>query len=186
MTLVSPASGVVLDVSAAPGEFSKSLESANPLITVADLNTVWIVGDVYEKDVAKVGQGKQVTVTLQAYPGQQWTGHIDSLSGALDPTTRTLKVRVALPNPDQRLKPEMFGTIRVEAGAHQALVVPAAAIIREGNRTMVFVKSAGRPEQRTVTVGQTVDGIVEILTGLRAGDEVAAEGAELLKGGPTE
>ena len=104
--MVSPASGVVLDVSAAPGEFSKSLESANPLITVADLNTVWVVGDVYEKDVAKVGQGKQVTVTLQAYPGQQWTGHIDSLSGALDPTTRTLKVRVALPNPDQRLKPD--------------------------------------------------------------------------------
>ncbi|PYV20934.1 MAG: hypothetical protein DMG24_21145 [Acidobacteria bacterium] len=97
-----------------------------------------------------------------------------------------MKVRVALPNPDQRLKPEMFGTIRVEAGAHQALVVPAAAIIREGNRTMVFVKSAGRPEQRTVTVGQTVDGIVEIRTGLRAGDEVAAEGAKLLKGGPTD
>jgi membrane fusion protein, heavy metal efflux system len=186
VTLASPASGVVLDVSAAPGEFSKSLESANPLVTVADLNTVWIVGDAYEKDVAKVGRGKQATVTLQAYPGQQWTGHIDSLSGALDPTTRTLKVRVALPNPDQRLKPEMFGTIHVKAGSHQALVVPAAAIIREGNTTVVFVKNAGKPEQRLVTVGQTIDGTVEILTGVRAGDEVAADGAELLKGGPTE
>jgi membrane fusion protein, heavy metal efflux system len=128
----------------------------------------------------------QATVTLQAYPGQQWTGHIDSLSGALDPTTRTLKVRVALPNPDQRLKPEMFGTIHVKAGSHQALVVPAAAIIREGNTTVVFVKNAGKPEQRLVTVGQTIDGTVEILTGVRAGDEVAADGAELLKGGPTE
>ncbi len=186
VTLISPGSGVVLDVSAAPGEFSKSLESANPLITVADLSTVWIVGDVYEKDVAKVGRGKQVTVTLQAYPGRQWSGRIDSLAGALDPTTRTLKVRVALPNLDQRLKPEMFGTIHVKAGTHQALVVPAAAIIHEGNATIAFVKNAGRPEQRTVTVGQTVDGNVEILTGLRAGDEVAADGAELLKGGPTE
>jgi cobalt-zinc-cadmium efflux system membrane fusion protein len=186
VTLTSPASGVVLDVSAAPGEFSKSLESANPLITIADLSTVWIIGDVYERDVAKVGRGKPVTVTLQAYPGQQWTGHIDSLSGALDPTTRTLKVRVALPNPDQRLKPEMFADIHVKAGTHQALVVPAAAIIREGNAATVFVKNVGKPEQRTVTVGQTIDGSVEILSGLHAGDEVAADGAELLKGGPSE
>ena len=186
VTLVSPATGVVLDVSAAPGEFSKSLESSNPLITVADLNTVWIVGDVYEKDIAKVGRGKQATVTLQAYPGRQWTGHIASLAGALDPTSRTLKVRVVLPNADQRLKPEMFGTIHVKASTHQALVVPAAAIIREGNATIAFVKNAGNLEQRTVTIGQTVDGNVEILTGLRAGDEVAADGAELLKGRPTE
>jgi membrane fusion protein, heavy metal efflux system len=186
VTLVSPASGVVLDVSAAPGEFSKSLESANPLITVADLNTVWIVGDVYEKDVSNVGRGKQVTVTLQAYPGQQWSGRIDSLSGVLDPATRTLKVRVALPNPDQRLKPEMFGTIHVKAGTRHALVVPTVAIIHEGNVATVFVKNAGKPERRVVTVGQTVDGNVEILAGLRPGDEVAADGAELLKGGATE
>ena len=186
VSLTSPASGVVLDVSAAPGEFSKSLESANPLITIADLSTVWIMGDVYERDVAKVGRGKQVTVTLQAYPGQQWSGHIDSLSGTLDPTTRTLKVRVALPNPDHQLKPEMFGDIHVKAGTHQVLVVPAAAIIREGNTATVFVKNAAKPEQRTVTVGQTVDGSVEIRSGLHAGDEVAADGAELLKGGPSE
>jgi cobalt-zinc-cadmium efflux system membrane fusion protein len=95
-------------------------------------------------------------------------------------------VRVALANPDQRLKPEMFGTVHVKAGGYQALIVPAAAIIREGNTATVFVKNAGKPEQHTVTVGQTVDGNVEILTGLRADDEVAADGAELLKGGPTE
>jgi cobalt-zinc-cadmium efflux system membrane fusion protein len=186
VTLVSPAGGVVLDVSAAPGEYSKSLESANPLITIADLKTVWIVGDLYEKDIAKVKRGTAVTITLQAYPGQQWSGHIDSLSGALDPATRTLKVRVALPNSDQRLKPEMFGSIHVRAGVHQALVVPAPAVIREGNTTTVFVRNAGKPEQRAVAVGQTVDGNVEILRGLSVGDEVAAAGAELLKGGPSE
>ena len=180
--LIAPANGVVLDVSAAAGEFSKSLESANPLITIADLNVVWIVGDVYEKDVAKVQRGRQVTITLQAYPDKAWSGHIDSISGALDPATRTLKVRVALPNPGQQLKPEMFGTIHVRAGMHQALVVPVAAIIREGNATTVFLNHAGKPEQRMVTVGQTVDGNVEIVNGLRAGDEVAVEGAELLKG----
>lgn len=186
VTLIAPASGVVLDVSAAAGEFSKSLESANPLITIADLATIWIIGDVYEKDVAKLNRGKQVTITLTAYPDKQWNGHIESISGALDPTSRTLKVRVALPNTDERIKPEMFGTIHVKAGTHQALVVPAAAIVREGGTTTAFVNVGGKPEQRTVTTGQTIDGNVEITGGLRAGDEVAAEGAELLKGGPTE
>src|SRR5262249_44635491 len=87
VSLVAPAHGVVLDVSAAPGEFSKSLESASPLITIADLDTVWIVGDLYEKDATKVELGKPVTVTLQAYQGQLWSGRIVSVSGALDHTT---------------------------------------------------------------------------------------------------
>lgn len=186
VALLAPASGIVLDVSAAAGEFSKSLESANPLITIADLNTIWIIGDVYEKDVAKLNRGKQVNVTLAAYPDKAWNGRIESISGALDPTSRTLKVRVALPNADERIKPEMFGTIHVRAGAHHALVVPAAAIVREGSTTTAFVNVSGKPEQRTVTTGQTIDGNVEITSGLQAGDEVAAEGAELLKGGPTE
>jgi cobalt-zinc-cadmium efflux system membrane fusion protein len=186
LALVSPGNGVVLDVSAAPGEFSKSLESANPLITVADLNTVWMLGDVYEKDISNVSRGKQVTVTLEAYPGDKWSGHIDAVSGALDPTTRTLKVRVSLANPEQRLKPEMFGAIHVNTGTHQAVVVPEAAIIREGNTTTVFVRSNGKPVQRTVSIGQTIDGNTEILKGLSVGDEVAAQGAELLKGGPNE
>lgn len=184
--LIAPADGVVLDVSAAAGEFSKSLESANPLITIANLSSIWIVGDVYEKDVAKVERGKQVTITLQAYPDQRWNGKISAISGALDPTTRTLKARVALANGDQRIKPEMYGTIHVSTGTHEALAVPAAAIIREGNTTTVFVNNNGKPEQRTVTIGQTVDGHVEILSGLQAGDEVAADGAELLKGAPNQ
>ena len=89
-------------------------------------------------------------------------------------------------NSDQRFKPEMFGTIHVEAGLHSALVVPAAAIIRENDTTAVFVRNVDKPQQRAVTVGQSVDGSVEILSGLRAGDEVVAEGAELLRGGTSE
>jgi cobalt-zinc-cadmium efflux system membrane fusion protein len=186
LMLAAPADGIVLEVSAAPGEFSKSLDSANPLVTIANLNTVWMVGDVYERDITKVALGKHAAVSLEAYPSQQWSGHVDSVSGALDPVTRTLKVRVSLRNSDQRLKPEMFGTIHVIAGAHDVLVVPLAAIVREGNVATVFVKNSGKPEQRAVTIGQTVDGKVEVLAGLRAGDEVAAEGAELLKGGTSE
>ena len=186
VSLVAPAPGIVLDVSAAPGEFSKSLESANPLITMADLDTVWVLGDVYEKDAAKLSVGKPVTITLQAYDGQQWSGRIDSISGALDPTTRTLKVRIALPNRKQLLKPEMFATVHVRIGSHQAVVVPAAAVIREGDATAVFAKQGDKPQERAVRLGQSIDGVVEVLSGLRPGDEVAAQGAELLKGGPSE
>lgn len=124
-----------------------------------------------------------MVVTIQAYSDHQWQGTIGPISGALDPVTRTLKVRVAIANPDLRLRPEMFGSIKVKVGNREALVVPAASIIREGNNATVFVKNAGKPEQRQVTVGQTVDGMVEITDGLHEGDEIAADGAELLKGG---
>ena len=184
--LLSPGRGVVLTVNAAPGEFSRSLETADPLVTLADLSTVWIVGDVYEKDIAKVQSGKQVGVTIDAYPGRQWSGRIESLSGALDPTTRTLRVRVSLTNADQKLKPEMFATIRAEIGTHTALVVPSSAIIHEGQKTTVFVDSNGKPEQRSVTTGQDIDGRVEIISGLQAGQQVAADGAELLTGGASQ
>ena len=83
--LFPPCSGVVLTVSAAPGELSKSLDNADPLLTIADLSTVWIVGDVFEKDVAEVQPGTKATVTVDAFPGEVWAGRIDSVSGALDP-----------------------------------------------------------------------------------------------------
>lgn len=181
--LMSPARGIVLTVSAAPGEFSKSLDNADPLITIADLSTIWVVGDVYEKDISKVEPGKPVSVTFDAYPGQQWSGHIESLSGALDPATRTLKVRVALQNVNQRLKPEMFATIHVSIGKHNAIVVPSSAVIHEGQTTTVFVANNGKSEQRSVTIGQAVDGKVEITSGLQVGQQIAVDGAELLTGG---
>ena len=186
VSLVSPASGVVLNVSAAPGELSRSLETSDPLTTIADLATVWVVGDVYEKDIAKIERGKPVTITCDAYPGQQWTGRVDSLFGAIDPATRTLKLRIALNNSNQRLKPEMFATIHVKVGTHKATVVPTTAIIHEGQTTSVFVETGGKPEQRNVTTGETVDGEVEIVSGLQPGLRVAADGAELLTGGPNE
>ena len=184
--LRSPGRGIVLTVSAAPGEFSKSLDNADPLMTIADLSTVWIVGDVFEKDIAKVQPGTRVTVTVDAFPAQKWQGRIGSVSGALDPTTRTLKARVALPNPGDKLKPEMFAAIHVDTGTHNAIVVPSAAVIHQGQNTVVFIDNNGRPEQKNVTTGQTLDGKVEITSGLEPGQRVAANGAELLTGGASQ
>ena len=184
--LRSPGRGVVLSVSVAPGEFSKSLDNADPLMTIADLSTVWIVGDVFEKDIAKVQPGTQVTVTVDAFPGQKWAGRISSVSGALDPATRTLKARVALPNPGDKLKPEMFAAIHVDIGKHNAIVVPSSAVIHQGQNTVLFIDNNGRPEQKNVTTGQAVDGKVEITSGLEDGQRVAANGAELLTGGNSQ
>jgi cobalt-zinc-cadmium efflux system membrane fusion protein len=184
--LLSPAHGIVLSVNAAPGELSKSLDNADPLINIADLSTVWIVGDVFEKDIAKVQPGTRATVTIDAFPGQQWSGRIDSVSGALDPATRTLKVRVALPNPGGKLKPEMFAEIHVAVGSHKAVVVPAPAVIHDGQNTIVFVNNNGKPEQQNVTTGQAVDGTVEITSGIQKGQQVAVNGAELLTGGASQ
>jgi len=182
--LRAPISGAVLDVSAAPGEFSKSLDSANPLLTIANLASVWALADVYEKDVAKLRVGKPVVVEVAAYPGRRWSGKISSISDALDPTTRTLKVRVVLPNSAGALKPEMFCSVHVDTGSRQAMLVPANAVIHEGDRTTVFVEKNNKPEQQNVTVGATAGEQVEVLSGLQPGDRVAAQGAELLKGAP--
>lgn len=184
--LLSPSRGVVLTVGASQGELSKSLDNADPLITIADLSTVWVVGDLFEKDIAKVQPGTKVNVTVDAFPGQQWSGKISSVSGTLDPVTRTMKVRVALNNTGEKLKPEMFGTIHVDVGTHKAIVVPTSAVIHEGQNAVVYVELDGKPEQHNVNLGQAMDGTVEIQSGLQPGQRVAVNGAELLTGGASQ
>ncbi len=184
--LLAPGRGIVLSVGAAAGEFSKSLDNSDPLMTIADLSSVWVVGDVFEKDIAKVQPGTPVKVTMDAFPGQQWAGMIDSIAGGLDPVTRTLKVRVALKNPGDRMKPEMFATIHLGLGRHTAVMVPSSAVIHEGQNTVVLVDNEGKPEKRNVTTGQAVDGKVEITSGLQTGQKVAGNGAELLSGGTSQ
>ena len=184
--LLSPSKGIVLSVDGAAGEFSKSLDQAEPLVTIADLSTIWVVGDVFEQDIAKIQPGTKVTITADAFPGKQWTGHIDSIAGALDPATRTLKVRTALQNPENKLKPEMFAAIHVDVGEHQAVCIPATAVIHQGQNTIVYVEDNGRPAQRNVEIGQALDGKIEITSGLHAGENVAVNGAELLTGGSSQ
>ncbi len=185
--LPSPTDGVVLDVAAAPGEFAKSLESSTALLTIANLDPIWVMGDAYEKDVSKLSLGKIVIVRLPAYPGQEWKARIAAISDALDPATRTLKIRVSLPNPKRMLKPEMFASIHVETGSHQGVLVPATAVIREGDSAFVYVQEAGgKVARRPVQLGANLNGNIEIVAGLRAGESVAGEGVELLRGSEQE
>lgn len=183
VVVTAPRSGIVTDLGAAPGEYAKSLDNSSPLCTIADLTSVWAVGDVYEKDLASVKIGDPADVTVSAYPGDTRRGRVTAISSTVDTTTRTLKVRVELANPGLRLKPVMFAVIRVERAVRPVVVVPGAAVLREGPSAFVFVqRSPGHFERRVVTLGRDTDHAqVEVTSGLAPGETVVVEGAELLR-----
>jgi membrane fusion protein, heavy metal efflux system len=183
----APRSGVVVDLGAAPGEYAKSLDNANPLCTIADLTTVWATGDVYEKDLASIRTGDSAEVTPNAYPGERRRGWITAIASTVDTMTRTLKVRVVLANPGLRLKPDMFATIRVVRAMRSAVVVPQSAVVREGTSAYLFVRTApGHFERRDVTLGRdTQRSQVEVTSGLTPGDTIVVEGTELVRAAAT-
>jgi len=182
LRVAAPRSGIVLDIGAAPGEFSKSLDAPLPLCTVADISEIWALGEIYEKDLTTVKSGEPAEVTLNAYPEQHWSGRVGVVSDAVDPITRTLRIRVVLNNPQVRIKPAMFGRIRVLRSSAQGILVPAAAVIREGTDAYVFVARAnGHYERRKVQIGRAFDDSLEIASGLSAGDTIVSQGALLLR-----
>lgn len=183
LRVVAPRSGIVLEIGATQGEYSNALSAPQPLCTIADLSTVWAVGDMYEKDLTAARPGEPAQVTLDAYPEQKWSGRVSAVSDAVDPNTRTLHVRVILANPHTRLKPGMFGTIRLLRSTTRAIVVPSVAVIRRGSMAYVFVvQGQGRYQRRNVTLGRTLGPSVEIENGVTAGDAVVIQGALLLRG----
>ena len=183
LVITAPRSGVVTDLGAAPGEYAKSLDNAAPLCTIADLGTIWAVGDVYERDLASLRIGDSADVVANAYPDERRRGRIAAIASTVDTTTRTLKVRVVLANPGLRLKPDMFATIRVVRALRHAIVVPQAAVVREGTAAYVFVEVAPQHyRRRAVTLGPDTDrSRVEVISGLAPGDVLVTAGAELLR-----
>ncbi len=180
--VIAPRAGIVLDVGAAPGEFSKSLDAPAPICTIADLSTIWAVGDIYERDMASLKPGTPVQVTVSAYADEKLSGRVAAISGSLDPVTRTQKLRVVLANPGERLKPEMFASIRLLRSTATGIVIPTSAVLREGAAAYVFVQKApSHFERRQVTPGRATDGEVTIFSGLNPGETIVAEGALLLR-----
>ena len=179
----APRSGIVLEIGAAAGELSKSLDNASSIATIADLSSVWIVGDLYEKDLSFATRGTRAKITIAALPDKNWSGVISNVSDVLDPNTRTLKARVVLPNPQHILKPEMFATIHLVGRKQELMTVPTTAVLHEGSDTFVMVKKAdGTYEKRTVIIANTTADKTEIASGLRPGETIVTSGAELLRG----
>ncbi len=182
LKVLAPRSGVVLDVGAATGELSKSLDAPQPLCTIADLSTIWVEGEIQEQDLKGLKSGAAAQITITAYPEEKWAGRVSVVGDAVDPTTRTLKVRVELANTQLRLKPDMFATVRLLRSSSQGLLIPATAVDREGQKAYAFVGTGNnRFERREVVLGRTLDDNVEIVSGLTAGATIVSEGSVLLR-----
>ena len=177
-----PIGGVVLDVGTGPGELQRSLDNATAIATIADIDSVWIVGDLYPRDQAAVHIGQPAAIAVNGYPGLTLRGAINNVSDAVDPTSLTLKVRVVLPNPGHRLKPDMYATMTLTGKPRDVIVVPATAVIQNGHETFVFAETQpGKYERRDVSLGDTHGDSDEITQGLSDGDKVVTTGAELLR-----
>jgi len=178
----APRAGVVVEIGAANGELSKSLDNANSIATITDLSSVWVVRDVYEKDLSLVNRGTPARLSFAAFPNEEWKGTVGNVSDVLDPNTRSGKVRVVLPNPAHKLKPEMFATIRVVGHKEMLTTVPTTAVLHDGGATFVMVRRAdGSYEKRTVQVASSQPDNTEIRSGLRPGETIVVSGAELLR-----
>lgn len=180
--ILAPISGVVLDVGTGAGELQRSLDNATPIATIADIDSVWVMGDLYPRDQAAVRVGQPASITVSGYPGMVLTGTVQDISDAVDPVSLTLKVRVVLPNPGYRLKPDMYASMTLTTSTHEVVLVPSTAVIRNGNQTFVFVETTpGKYERRDVTVDGTDAENDEVTQGLNDGDKVVTTGAELLR-----
>src|ERR1700722_11711483 len=182
VALHSPISGAVLEIGSASGEMQRSLDNASPIATVANLDSVWILGDVFERDLSTVRAAQSVEVNLPAYPGETLRGTISNISDVIDPTSRTLKVRVVLPNRQHRLKPEMFANLSIARTTAPEFVLPTTAVVHEGSSSYVFIQTApGKYEQRQVATGALRGKTVVVTSGLKDGDQVVTTGAALLR-----
>jgi len=180
--ITAPISGVVLDVGTGPGELQRSLDNATAIATIANIDSIWVVGDLYPRDQGKVHVGQPAAITVNGYPGMTLHGRVDNISDAVDPVSLTLKVRVVLANPRHRLKPDMYANMMLTGAEQNVIAVPATAVIRNGHETFVFVETpSGKYERRDVTLANTGTETDDVAQGLSDGDRVVSQGAELLR-----
>ena len=179
VTIQAPISGKVLEMTVVNGEFRNDLSA--PLMTIADLSSVWVTTDVPETAIRLVKLGEHVKIELAAYPGETFRGRVALISDTVEPQTRTVKVRAELANPDGRFKPEMFGNVHLAEQTELRPTVPASAIIATDGMSLVWREtSRGVFEKVAVTTGAQVAERVAILSGLQANDRVVVDGVMLL------
>ena len=168
-------SGTVIDRQINQGQV---VQPADALFTVADLEHVWIEGEVPEQQAYLVEVGEEVRIELPALPGRRVTGKIIYISSTVNPETRTVQVRTDVLNSDRAIKPEMLANLLISGLPQKKLVVPITAVVRESNRDHVFART-GENEFRLVQVGlgQESGKVVVVREGLKAGDAIVLDGA---------
>jgi RND family efflux transporter MFP subunit len=168
----SPASGYIIDRTALPNAY---VQPDTKLYTIADLSTVWVYANVFQDDVGRLKPGDAAQVTVDAYPGRKFNGRIDQILPEVDPTTRTVRVRLVFRNPGVELKPGMYVNVAISVPLGQQLVIPASAVLQSGSQAIAFLDHGnGVLEPRVVELGLQLDDSVIVLGGLKAGDRVVS------------
>jgi cobalt-zinc-cadmium efflux system membrane fusion protein len=181
LPLLAPLAGEVVERLCSPGQLLQA--GGTQCFTLSDMNSVWVLVNVYQKDIAYVHVGEDVTIDNETYPGVV-RGKIQYVAAALDPTTRTLQARIEASNPGERLKKDMYVTAEVRAGViANALSVPDAAVLRDTeNMPYVYLQTgASQFARRMVTLGESQGGKTQVLSGLQAGDKVVGDGSLFLQ-----
>ncbi|BDX05260.1 efflux RND transporter periplasmic adaptor subunit [Planctobacterium marinum] len=181
VTFYAPQSGVIDALKTREGYF---VQPGNTLMSIAQLEQVWVEAEVFERDTAVVVQGQPVSMTLDYLPGKVWQGEVDYIYPTLNPKTRTLRVRLTFDNPELLLKPNMFAQVVIHAHAQaqsDALLVPKESVIRTGKQDrVVLALGEGRFKSVAVTIGRVTANHIEILEGLEQSDEVVTSAQFLL------
>jgi membrane fusion protein (multidrug efflux system) len=178
--ITSPVNGFVAKRNVDPGAF---VSQNTPVADVVDIARVRLVANVVEKDLKELESGNETRVQVDAYPGETFSGRIARVSPVLDPATRTAPIEIEIPNPTFRLKPGMYARVSITQTKKEALALPASAVVDLGGRRGVFQLQNENAVFRTVQVGTEQGAIVEILGGLKEGDEVISTGAGALRDG---
>jgi cobalt-zinc-cadmium efflux system membrane fusion protein len=184
LTLRAPFAGRVIDRKVTPGALFEALQ---PLMTVADLGSVWVFLNAYEKDLALLHEGLSVTLRTDAYPQETFRGRVDFLGSVIDPQTRSVRVRATVENPAGKLRPGLFVKAQLDVPKPQSearpiVAVPQAALQTLEGRSTVFVQvEPGVFARHHVEIGHSFEGFTEILAGIKSGDVVATEGSFVLK-----
>lgn len=181
LTLVAPIGGTVLERNIALGQM---IGPEHVAFRLGDLGSIWLVAHAFERDAVRVAVGAPSRVTLAAYPGQTFHGRVTYVGRQVEAESRTIPVRVELPNPQGLLRPGMSASafLEISNAGQNVVTVPVAALQRVHDQWVVFVpKSAHAFEIRTVGRGRDLQGEVEVLTGLTPGETVVVDGAFLLK-----
>lgn len=178
MTIYAQFGGTVMEKQLLAGAF---IMPGDKLYTVSDLSTVWMYADLYEKDIAGVQIGQEVSVTSGAYPGEIFSGRVTFINPVLDDATRTVKVRVEMGNPGGKLKPNLFVNAAVNVPLAESLVIPISSLLDTGTRKIVFVtQDAETFVKKDIVTGLEADGYIQVLSGLQPGDTVVTAATFLI------
>ncbi|HXA50105.1 MAG TPA: efflux RND transporter periplasmic adaptor subunit [Candidatus Acidoferrum sp.] len=180
VTVTAPISGKVLEMSVAAGEYRNDTNA--PVMTIADLSTVWVASDVPESAIRFIQPGERIDVELTAYPGETFHGRVTRIADIVDPQTRTIKVRAEMDNSRGKLRPEMYGTIRHTDSMRTVPVVPVGAVVQGDGKSSVWVEqSPGKFVPVEVKTGERNGDVLPVLSGLKPGARVVVDGAMLLR-----